>query len=128
MKYVFAIVSITILAASNNAVGESSRHSTWIEHTTLTSLDLSAIERALPELHRLRPNWSAFNISVAQTDDSLLVTFFRHEDDTSITVTGLGDNDKTQQVITSIPRNPDQLVVKLDSADLRVIAVWNGTR
>ena len=97
----------------------------WKTRTTLTGYDLRAIEHALPELRRRRPEWSDYEISVIETDVSLLVSFWRPEDAGSITITRPEPNGGPTQIVGAMSRAHDQLVVELDRNTFRTIRVTN---
>lgn len=116
-------VALNLLALQ--AVVAASNPDTWRNRTTLTSYDLLAIERALPEVRRRRPSWSDYRISVIETDTSLLVSFWRPEDTGAITIARPQANGGSPEIIGSMPRAQNQLVVELDKKDLRIINVTN---
>jgi len=120
------VVALATLFASV-AVADDSKKPLWKDHATLSSDDFRAIEAAFPEVARRRPNWKNFSIGVTETDNSLLISFWKPEDADTIIVTrgGQGEGQSPARVIATIPRNHDELVVELDKSTLRILDVEN---
>jgi hypothetical protein len=125
MKTRGSLLIATCLLIGCQAMAENTNKNLWRPHVTLTSFDLRAIERALPELRHQRPDWSDYQISVIETDTSLLVSFWRPEDAGAITITRPQSDGSPAQTIGSVPRVHNELVVELDKKDLHVINVTN---
>jgi hypothetical protein len=125
MKRLGALFVIIGIALTCGAVAGISNRDFWKVHTTLTSYDLHAIERALPELRRRRPDWSQYQISVAETETSLIVSFWRKEDANSITITRPQSDGAPEEIVGSIPRDYNEFVVTLDKRNLRITSVAN---
>lgn len=125
MKILGTIFVAVSLLFAHQAVAENANADTWKTHTTLTSSDLRAIEHALPEVHRRRPDWSDYQISVIETDTSLLVSFWRTEDAGAVTITRPQPNGSPAQIVGTMPRVHNELVVELDKKTFRIIDVSN---
>jgi hypothetical protein len=115
-----AVVLCCSLSQGAMAVGSTK---IWAKHTELTSKDLMAIERSLSELHTRHPDWSNYKISVVETDASLLVTFWRPEDEKIVTYTDPQPDGAPPIVEGTQVRVFNSLVVELDKNSLRLMNV-----
>jgi len=97
----------------------------WKAHATLSSFDLRVIERALPEVRRRRPDWSDYQISVIETDTSLLVSFWRLEDAGAVTITRPQPDGSSPQIVGTLQHVRNELVVELDKKTLRIRHISN---
>lgn len=114
--FVVAVFSFSLFVSADNNHG-------YVEHATLSSKDLKAIQNAVKKLRELRPSWVNYQIAVDETDATIEVTFWRPEDVGTIDfVQGEGVS-KTTIGRQEIYHNA--LVVELEKESLKILRTSN---
>jgi hypothetical protein len=119
------VAAMFVCFAVTPLVAADSMKDLYKTHAELSSVDLRAIEIAKRELHKLRRGWTEYQISVIETNTSLLVSFWRPDMSTTTVYTQPQPNGAPTIILATQERAHDSLVVELDKRSLRLIGTTN---
>jgi hypothetical protein len=116
---VFWLMPGAILAADLSNNGPDAKR------TTLTSIDLRVIERAVVKLRELRPGWEEYSITVTESETMFYVTFWQPRAASTINFVDPAIKDKSKQIIESMQILHGALEVDLDKTTLDIVRTAN---